>query len=214
MARPTDKDPRRLLVEGEDDRWSVIRLLERNGINCDKDVTPQMPYIHNATGYVPLLDSLVVSVKSFERLGVIIDADIRPTNRWSQLQGRFRAAGVTLPADPAPSGVIVEGLLPRSNVGVWLMPDNSRPGALEHFLADLVPNGDACWPYAEEATKEAQSRNAPFPSDAFMKARIYTWLAWREEPGLPFGIALTAKYFRCDSRAALAFISWFQRLFF
>ena len=47
-----------------------------------------------------------------------------------------------------------------------------------------------------------------------MKGVLYTWLAWRDQPGLPFGTALTARIFAHDSAAALAFVGWFKKLFF
>jgi len=94
------------------------------------------------------------------------------------------------------------------------MPDNCRAGTLEDFLIDLVPKGDALWPYAREVTNEAHSRDGRFPDSAFNKAYLHSWLAWQENPGRPFGLGLKARYFRSDSQSACAFASWFRRLFF
>jgi hypothetical protein len=102
----------------------------------------------------------------------------------------------------------------QQRVGVWLMPDNREPGILEHFLAKLIPDGDGCWPHAEAATARARELGAPLAAKDAMKGILYTWLAWREEPGLPFGTALTARVLRHDSAEALAFVAWFNKLFF
>lgn len=214
MAGPTKKDPNRLVVEGKDDQWSVIRLLERNQVVWDKERHPEIPWVHDSNGYQQLLDSLEVSARTYQKLGVLIDANEHPSQRWQQVRDRFAKEGITLPEEPSPDGTIVEGIRAGSKIGVWLMPDNSQPGMLEDFLADLVPEEDDRWPYAEEVTKGAQGKGASFPEAAFMKARIHTWLAWQEEPGLPYGTALTAQYFGADSPSALAFVSWFRRLFF
>jgi hypothetical protein len=200
-------------VEGNEDRWAVIRLLEQNGISCDTSDTPQMPYIHDSNGYNALLDSLPTAVKTYQKLGVMIDANLEPEKRWLQLKNKLERAGVTLPAQPLPEGTIAQGQRPDYRTGIWMMPDNSQPGALEEFLAGLIPQQDACWPYTDEVCTEAQARGAPFPGSAFMKARIRTWLAWRKKPGLPAGTALKAGYFRHDSELVSRFVSWFRQLF-
>ena len=45
------------------------------------------------------------------------------------------------------------------------------------------------------------------------KAVLHTWLAWQQVPGLPYGTAMRARYFRDDSPAAQAFVSWFRTVF-
>ncbi len=42
---------------------------------------------------------------------------------------------------------------------------------------------------------------------------MHTWLAWQEEPGKPFGIALKAGYFDHQSPAADHFVDWFMQTF-
>ena len=214
MPRPREDATERLCVEGNEDRWAVIRLLERNGISCDTSINPQMPYIHDSNGCNALLDSLPTAVKTYQKLGVMIDANSEPDKRWLQLKNRLERARVILPAHPLPEGTIAEGQRPGYRIGVWVMPDNSQPGALEEFFAGLIPQGDVCWPCTEEVCTEAQQKwGACFPNSAFMKARIRTWLAWRKKPGLPFGTALKADYFRHDSEPASRFVSWFRQLF-
>ncbi len=40
-----------------------------------------------------------------------------------------------------------------------------------------------------------------------------TWLAWQEEPGKPFGTAITARYLDADAPPAKALVDWMRRLF-
>lgn len=94
------------------------------------------------------------------------------------------------------------------------MPDNQSPGKLEDFLARLIPVGDLCWPWAQQATDAAKATHeAPFEIKDRIKAEIHTWLAWRESPGLPFGTAITAASFAHDAALAATFVAWMNRLF-
>jgi hypothetical protein len=45
------------------------------------------------------------------------------------------------------------------------------------------------------------------------KAELHAWLAWQEDPGLPFGAAIQRKVFSSESASAMAFLGWFNRLF-
>ena len=101
-----------------------------------------------------------------------------------------------------------------ARVGVWLMPDNQRTGALEHFLQDLVDDNDPLYPLAETSTAEAKGSGATFPEVDRRKAVLHTWLAWQEEPRTcPTARRSKARYFRNDSPAALAFVEWYRRVF-
>jgi hypothetical protein len=125
---PRPGSPYRLLVEGSDDLHSILHLLLRHGFNWDDEATVR-PYV-DATGSIEkLLRVLPVTLKSsHERIGVVVDANSRLPNRWAQLRASAAAAGVQLPEVPDPVGTIVAGFRPDTQVGFWLMPDNTEPG--------------------------------------------------------------------------------------
>ena len=100
-----------------------------------------------------------------------------------------------------------------ARVGVWLMPDNRQSGALEQFLQGLVDENDLLLPVAESSTKKAKEKGASFPDSKESKAILHTWLAWQKQPGLPYGAAIGARYFRDDSPTAQAFVAWYKRVF-
>jgi len=210
---PREDSPYRLLVEGSDDLHSILHLLLRHGFNWDDETTVR-PYV-DATGSIEkLLRLLPVTLKSsHERIGVVVDANSQFPNRWAQLRASAANAGVQLPELPDPEGTIVAGFRPNSQVGFWLMPDNSEPGNLESFLVRLIPEGDALWPYAGEVVVEARARGARCKEKDHLKGALHTWLAWQEDPGLPFGTALRAQVFKHDTPDALRFVAWFRRLF-
>jgi hypothetical protein len=86
--------------------------------------------------------------------------------------------------------------------------------SIEDFLAVLVPPGDRCWPWAEQVTLKARAEyGAAFSTPDFTKARIHTWLAWQQEPGLPFGTAITAATFTHDATLATTFVKWMSQLY-
>ena len=102
----------------------------------------------------------------------------------------------------------------RTRVGVWLMPDNQRIGTLEDFLRTLVEDADSLLPHAQESTTQAKkTHGADFRDMDEQKAVLHAWLAWQEVPGLPYGTAIRARYFRQDSPVAERFVAWFRRLF-
>lgn len=203
----------RLTVEGIDDKHSILNLMKRHGVDWDAPAAP-VPYVQEAGSVEQVLEAIAPGVQSHARFGIVVDADTEPKRRWMQVRDRLRSAGLTAPDEADAAGTILPGRSPQQRVGIWLMPDNREPGILEHFLAKLVPAGDGTWPYAEETTRRARELGGPLAEKDLMKGMLYTWLAWREHPGLPFGTALTVRVLAHDSAEALAFVAWFKRLFF
>lgn len=211
MPRPTASSRRRLMVEGLDDQWSVINLLARHWVDWNAD-GPSLPFVEDCKGKDRLLPAIGTASRSLDRLGVVLDADHDPEARWQQAIGRFGKEGILFPSRPDPAGAVVQRD-DGKRFGIWLMPDNRVPGILEDFLATLVPPGDATWPHARAATLTARELGAPLAEADLSKGTLHTWLAWREQSGVPFGTALTSAVLLHDSEAALAFLAWFRRLF-
>lgn len=210
---PLPNSPYRLLAEGTDDVHSVIHLMAQHGYGWD-DERLVRPYVDGLGGITPLLEVLPVALKgSYDRLGFVLDADLNLSDRWAQIRERAHRIGLKLPGSPASEGTILPGLRPGSRIGFWLMPDNASPGTLESFLTRLVPPEDLAWPYADQATSEARLRGARCQEKDHIKSALHTWLAWQEQPGLPFGTALRARVFHHESEDALRFVGWFRRLF-
>jgi hypothetical protein len=200
-----------LIVEGRDDQWSIIALTGRNGWDWEHPLA-HYPYIDDAKGVEPALEALAVSVRTYSRIGIVVDADIEPRNRWAAIRDKLRPLGLELPASPERAGTVVNFNTKR--VGAWLMPDNLNPGKLEDFLAMLIPAGNSAWTWADEATKKAKAEHgAAFSDPDFIKARIHAWLAWARDPGQPFGTAITAATFATDSATSRSFLSWLERLY-
>jgi hypothetical protein len=201
-----------LFVEGKDDLHSITNLLERHGYDWNHNALA--PYVHDSGGIERLFEALQLALKTCVRVGVVIDADLSPTNRWAQVEAILKVNGIAPPA-PNQKGLVmsVAGPARLERLGIWMMPDNQTAGVLEDFLRRLVPVGDTCWQLADTSTKQARAHGAPLKENDHAKGAIHTWLAWQDPPGQPFGTALNAHILNHDSTEALEFVNWFNRLF-
>lgn len=212
MAPPKNA-PHQLLVEGIDDKYSVIELLKRHGLDWDQPGN-SAPYVHSVDGVDNFASLLPLFIKgTYKRVGIVVDADLDLDARWKSMARHFEAANIEFPRIKRAQSTIVSLPDEDRHFGVWMMPDNQASGGLEDFLASLVPPADPCWAYSEEATTRARELGAAFSELHYLKARLHTWLAWQEKPGLPFGSAIHAHYFDHDTPMARLFITWFCDLF-
>lgn len=125
---------------------------------------------------------------------------------------KIQTAGYkTCPEVPDPQGtIIVEPNKPL--VGIWIMPDNTTAGILEHFVTTLIPKGDPLWPRAQQCVDQIPPAQRPFNKASLPKAKIHTWLAWQEEPGAKMGGAIARKYLDPNTPTAEIFIAWIRRM--
>lgn len=213
-------NPHRMLVEGEDDQWSLINLLARHGYDTGDRKTRRQPQSGWPTfdacgGVTCVFDRIVPTLKTYERVGIVIDHDPPPASHWPSLRHQLLKAGCPgpLPDRPEAGGLVVVGRHPDWRVGVWVMPDNARHGAIEDFLAGLIPAENRCWPHAIEATTRACDLGAPLREGHLRKGAMHAWLAWQDPSGQPFGQAIHTRALGHASPEALAFVAWFRRLF-
>jgi hypothetical protein len=209
----SDKAPHQLLVEGTHDKYVVIHLMERHGLRWEPK-TPA-PYVRECKSYQKLLSELpgIIKGQAYTKIGVMLDADTDVEKRWTEIQ---KSVGVTfdIGSQPEPGGLIrLNSKSQNQKLGIWLMPDNSLAGALEGFVRKLVPSQDPTWEHAEASVATAQCLGARFDEKDRLKATLHTWLAWRKEPGVPYGRAISSKYLEHDTPEALQFIGWFCRLY-
>jgi hypothetical protein len=201
-------DPLLLVVEGPDDKHVIWAVLARHGF------APSF-MIKDEGGFENLHSRLSRRLKpgtDLERFGIVVDANSHIDRRWQSIKDVLKNAGYeALPDNPDPSGTIVEHeILPR--VGIWIMPDNRLPGALEDYLAFLVPAGDALFERSKRCVDEIPPEERRFTDAHRSKALIHTWLAWQKEPGKPLGQAVTV-YLETDGPDVTLFLDWLTRLF-
>ena len=213
---PESRSRSRLHVEGTDDSHAIRHLLIRHGIDYDQRLWPvEFPRIEDVGGKPDLLEGVETAVRlsNGRSIGFVLDANSSIRDSWNAVSSRLREVGMDVPDAIPRVGFIGEAESYRARVGVWLMPDNQRDGTLENFLRDLVEEADVLLPYAERSAMHAKELGAGFSCNDSDKAVLHTWLAWQQVPGLPYGTAMRARYFRDDSPAAQAFVSWFRTVF-
>lgn len=203
-----------LLVEGKDDQHVIYAVRDIYGISKDAFTIEELGGIENV---LRKTDLTLIDGSIDICLGIAIDADDDINARWRSIAGILTKAGyINLPASPDSDGTIIrQEYLPT--FGVWIMPDNQiERGYLETFLTFLVPDSEnnKCWQHAKNSVAALEEK--PFVKqnvDHTTKAEIHTFLAWQEEPGKPFGQAVTAKYLQADNPQCKKFVEWLKRLF-
>lgn len=211
LARKRDH-PRIILVEGPDDRHVVSHIIRRSipEINLDHEDIQ----IYDKEGYTGVRDSidLEVDVSGREVLGILVDANANPTGRWQSVTSMLKKSNAELPGlpiSPEAGGTIIST---KPKVGIWLMPDNISAGALEDFVAAMIPDDDRVWPRAIRYIDEIPVEERPF-KDKVQKAKVHAWLATREDPGRFMGQAIRSKDLNVEVEHCQTFTRWLRRLF-
>jgi hypothetical protein len=205
-----------LMVEGRQDKFVIPELIEANGVNWGTRQNPVV-FIRDCGGYERLTDPLEISTalkeSGLETLGIILDADEHPDQRWQSLKDACLKSIPDLPIELPETGLI-HVTQDGKRFGIWMMPDNRLRGMLETFLAYMVPEAnDVLWTYSQAVVEEAHCKNAPFIEVHRDKAQIYTWLAWQDPPGRQLHQAVMERILDPHHPKAQTFISWFKQLY-
>jgi hypothetical protein len=207
---------KQLLVEGQDDKFAIVGLMEHHISWSDR--RDEAPVFIDAVGSVSeILDATFIRTKLKESrldiLGIMIDADDDPKSRWYSFRSLCGHAFPDLPAALPAEGLVIQnerGL----RLGLWLMPDCSSGGMLETSLRYLVPDdAEAQWKHAEASFEAAVALGSPCRPAHADKGRVHTWLAWQDPPGESFGRALTRRTLDPESLAAGDFVAWLKHLY-
>lgn len=203
MPVPHTTSPRVLLVEGPDDKHVVAHLCRNDAL------MPELPILDKG-GISPLLKAIEAEVMapSREAVGIMVDANDSPGNRWLAVANQLRKAGVNAPGQPNPAGTIIDSS-PR--VGIWLMPNNRTPGELEDFVARMIPKQDTVWPLSQAYVEGIPADARTFKAGKTLRAKVHAWLAVREEPR-KMGSAIGAGDLNANAPDAVRFVTWLRKL--
>jgi hypothetical protein len=182
---------KKLIVEGNQDKRVIPELMEANGVTWEKGKEPV--YIE-AYGSDEFINNKKISTRlkasGLTHLGLIIDADENPKDRWQSIRNAcLKVKAIPKSIDNLPEQMPETGLIiniPNGTefikFGIWMMPDNENRGMLETFLAYMIPSeSEPLWQYTQEVVIEAKARGAKFINSHIDKARIYSWLAWQNK---------------------------------
>ncbi len=212
----------KLIVEGKD-AIVLAQLCHLCGLNppLGYESAPKFKkkFVSDPEGYDKAILTLGQAIRNpeFTNIGIIVDANEKGAlARWQSIRGilaEIFSTATLETADAQPGAKIIqEEKLPT--IGVWIMPDNSSNGYLEHFLASLVPQTEELWAFAQQTLETLQDRKFnELTKSKYEKALLHTWLAWKKEPGKPFGQAMASKYFDIAAPTVAPFINWFRDTF-
>jgi hypothetical protein len=213
-------NPNRLLVEGQDDLFSVVGLI-RHFVNWPQGKPKSKsdyPVLIEAIGgveeileqnFIPTL----IKDPTIKTLGVVFDADNDPASRYLSFRNLCVPHFPKIPKQLSSDGLIEENDDGR-RIGLWIMPDNLSKGAIELFIKELVPDtGIPSWQHAVKSVTEARNKGATYKDCHVDKANLYSWLAWQDEPGQYPGHALTTKILEPKAPSAATFVKWFLKLY-
>lgn len=197
-------------MEGRDDEHVVRHLLKRRELPAS-----EFPEIMPKGGKDAMLKAMTTSIRAGtgKTVAFVLDGNDDPAGRWQAVRSRLISEEVRAPKVIPREGFVGCSTEYGTRVGVWLMPDNQRPGALEAFLRDLIEAHDPLIRHAEDSTRTARNLGARFGKAKEPKAVLHTWLAWQESPGRPYGTAIRAGFLNGASPAAQCFVRWFVRVF-
>lgn len=172
--------------------------------------------IINCDGVENLLKPKYISAQlktpnGLTHLGIIMDADEEPDNRWQSLYNACLPNIPNLPQNLPAEGLIIT-LESGLKFGVWMMPDNQSRGMLETFLAYLVPDNNL-WQYTQNKVIEAKQQGATYRDYHLDKANIHTYLAWQDPPGKQLHDAVKQRILNRSHPQSANFLRWLQELY-
>lgn len=203
-----DTGPKLVIAEGDKD-CHVIRAL------CNAHDIPKS-FGFYACGSDDLvlkkMSTLLAGSEKLETICVVLDADNPNLGaKWDSIKGRLAKEGYSVPDRPNLDGTFLEAE-DKPKIGVWLMPDNNIDGMLEDFCHQLA--GEDAIDFAKSCVKTAKEKSfTSFIDNHESKAIIHTYLAWQNEPGMPLGLAITAKALDRDKPLAQKFAKFLHSLF-
>ena len=210
-------DKKVLVVEGRTEVFVIPYLMELNGVNWGKGKNNTAVHIKDYDGYenINKPDAIATELlaSGLTALGIIIDADEDPKERWQSIRNSCQQSISNLPLCLPKTGLIWNA--PNGiKFGIWMMPDNNMRGMLETFLAYMIPNEtELLWQFAQESVKEAKTKGANFTEFQIDKANIYTWLAWQNPSGRQLHQAVMEKILDPKHPRAEKFVNWFKDLY-
>ncbi len=212
-----EKFEKKLLLEGKDDLHFIANLCQSISLPENFDVID----CKSCDGVFKQLELRLSNPKMNRVLGLVLDADAKnPTDRLLSLKNRLNKDIASIFPDIMPEDGLVVTPADRKRfpiIGLWIMPDNIHHGMLEDFVMKLIPNNDLLISKAEEIVTDIE-RISPRPAGRFKdvhrsKAKVHSYLAWKDEPGVPMGQAITKGILDPHSESANKFVDWLSRLF-
>jgi hypothetical protein len=165
-------------------------------------------------------DTLLDFINAFDapnvtNLGLIVDANFKGVE--NRIKHILSVLSEKLQCDFTAFHLTNEGIsfeYQGIKIGIWIMPNNRDEGYFEHFIEMMVDTKDPILKDAKAKVAELLSSDyCRFTRAKQQKAVIYSWLAWQETPGLPFGTAMKTGSLNRDAVLVKPFLNWIEKTF-
>lgn len=205
--------PRRIVVEGKEDEHVVLSLMRQKNIPTNVNMQSI-----NGIGNLPKAITSAILDSTIEIVGIVVDANSAPKNRWRGLCTHLRQFGYRPQANPSPGGMILQALGPvqqkrgtATRVGIWMMPDNNSPGEIEDFVAMMVPRNNLNWRDANKYVQSIPANRLQFGGKKITKVTMRAWLATSTDPN-HMGSAINKGNLSTTNPLCQQFCNWLKRL--
>lgn len=196
-----------LLVEGKDDEHVLYAIFEKYKVE-------QTFKVKSKQGIDELLKSIPILLKTdIDTLGIVVDTDNSIVSRWDSISNILESYNYEIPKKISKKGMVLDHE-DYSKFGLWLMPDNNNNGMLEDFISYLIPDQDSLFDKVENFISALENEKLQqYKQVHRAKAKLHTWLALQETPGVPMGLAIKKKYLDTDHISCQNFVQWINDLF-
>jgi hypothetical protein len=138
MAREINDKIDALFVEGPDD-GAVVNALVEKLVGIDLARRPHRVVRTREEGggdswAIREFEDYIAKTHQGARVGLIVDRDDATNDKWPAVSEILRRLGMDPRSGPTADGAIVQG-----RFGIWMWPDNVSHGALEGFVAGIIP---------------------------------------------------------------------------
>ncbi len=208
-----DQAPQVLLVEGQNDKHVVLNLCKVHAFAPQFQIRDKGDFEEVLKAIAPELNA-----KKLKSLGIMVDANDSLESHWNKVRSRLTSKlddqSVEVALEPDSQGTVTEVRIQSKfiRIGIWLMPDNCSSGELEDFVATMIPGQDLVWPKARQYIDNIPCRDRKFKSKKTLRAKVYAWLATREEPGF-MGGAIKKEDLDVGGQLTKDFMLWLEKLF-
>ena len=164
-----------------------------------------------------LLDELVDSTSSVEKLAAIVDADYDPKDNLAfektleNFQDTVSKHGFIL-LDENTHGLIFKRQDSDITFGLWIMPNNQEKGTIENFIKICIHSNEKhLLNHAIDVVKKIP--NKKFEEHNFSKAEVATLLAWQKKPALGLYCAVEDKLLDTEHALFQELERWLKQIF-
>ncbi len=210
-----------LIVEGFHDASTIQAVFDMQGfVDCEVRID-QMNGMSRPQDRDSRLNTFLdarLSERGVDAVGLIVDADQDPDRvkrrlrRLTVLQNTVLEVDSDVKPEEGYVATYRVGTL-RKNFGLWIMPDNCRPGQLEDFVMRMVADDDSVEHPARKFIGDLPEDIVDNASHKAVKHVAHAWLS-AYYPGWSFDDALRngQLVFSADDPVLGGFKRWLERL--